>query len=61
MSTIFPEAIPLINIKTKTIVKAILTFFTFIGLPRYVQSDQGSNFMSVFSKIIIWKAKGVLQ
>ena len=45
-STRFPEAIPPRNIKTKTIVKAIVKFFTFICLPRSVQSDQGSNFMS---------------
>ena len=39
-STRFPEAIPLRNIKTKTIVKALVKFFTFVGLPRSVQSDQ---------------------
>ena len=45
-STRFPEAIPLRNIKTKTIVKALVKFFTLVGLPKSVQSDQGSNFMS---------------
>ena len=45
-STRFPEAIPLRNIKTKSIVKALVKFFTFVGLPKSVQSDQGSNFMS---------------
>ena len=45
-STHFPEAIPLRNIKAKTIVKALVMFFTFVGLPKYVQSDQRSNFMS---------------
>ena len=45
-STRFPEAIPLRNIKTKSIVKALRKFFTFVGLPKSVQSDQGSNFMS---------------
>ena len=45
-STRFPEAIPLRNIKTKNIVKALVRFFTFVGLPKSVQSDQGSNFMS---------------
>ena len=47
-STRFPEAIPLRNITTKTIVTALVKFFTFVGLPRTVQSDQGSNFMSEF-------------
>ena len=45
-STRFHEAIPLRNIKTKSIVKALIKFFTFVGLPKSVQSDQGSNFMS---------------
>ncbi len=46
MSTRFPEAIPLKNIKTKNIVKALTKFFTTFGLPKSIQSDQGSNFMS---------------
>ena len=42
--TRFPEEFPLMNIKTKTIVKALVKFFTFVDLPKSVQ---GSNFMSV--------------
>ncbi len=42
----FPEAIPLKNIKTKTIVDALMCFFTKFGLPREIQSDQGTNFTS---------------
>ena len=45
-STRFPEAIPLRNIKAKTICKSLTKFFTLVGLPKIVQSDQGSNFMS---------------
>ena len=45
-STLFPEAIPLRNIKTKTIVQALTKYFTLFGLPKSIQSDQGSNFMS---------------
>lgn len=45
-STTFPEAIPLRNIKAKTIVPALTKFFTLVGLPKSIQSDQGSNFMS---------------
>ena len=45
-STRFPEAIPLRNIKAKTTVKALTKFFTLVGLPASIQSDQGSNFMS---------------
>ena len=52
-STRFPEAIPLWNIKTKNIVKALVKFFTFVGLPKSVQSDQGSNFMSgIFQQVM---------
>ena len=52
-STRFPEAIPLRNIKAKTIVKALITVFTLVGLPKSSQSDQGSNVMSgVFQQVI---------
>ena len=52
-ATRFPEAIPLRNIKTKSIVKALIKFFTFVGLPKSVQSDQGSNFMSgIFQQVM---------
>ena len=52
-STRFPEAISLRNIKTKSIVKALIKFFTFVGLPKSVQSDQGSNFMSgIFQQVM---------
>ena len=52
-STRFPEAIPLRNIKGKTIVKALIKFFTLVGLPSSIQSDQGSNFMSgVFQQVM---------
>ena len=42
----FPEAIPLRNIKVKTIVKALIKFFSLVSLPKSIWSDQGSNFMS---------------
>ena len=45
-STRFPEAVPLRNIKAPTIVKHLVKFFTLVGLPKSLQSDQGSNFMS---------------
>ena len=45
-STRFPEAIPPRNISAKTNVKALIKFFTLVGLPKSIQSDQGSNFMS---------------
>ena len=45
-ATRFPEATPLRNIKARSIVKALIKFFTFVGLPKSIQSDQGTNFMS---------------
>ena len=52
-STRFPEDIPRRNIKTKNIVTALVKFFTFVGLPKSVQSDQGSDFMSgIFQQIM---------
>ncbi|XP_051888858.1 uncharacterized protein LOC127579869 isoform X2 [Pristis pectinata] len=49
----FPEAIPLRNIKAKTVSKALVKFFTLFGLPKEIQSDQGSNFMSkIFQQIV---------
>ena len=53
MSSRFPEAIPLRNITAKTVVEALVQFFTRYGLPKEVQSDQGSNFMSgVFQNVM---------
>lgn len=43
-ATRYPEAIPLRNITTKSVTKALIKFFTTFGLPKYLQSDQGSNF-----------------
>ena len=45
-STRFPEVIPLRTIKTNTILKALIKFFTHFGLPKSIQSDQGTNFMA---------------
>ena len=42
-STRFPEAIPLRSIKTNTILKALIKFFTLFGLPKSIQSDQGTK------------------
>ena len=45
-TTRYPEAIPLRNINTKTITKALLKYFTNFGIPKEIQSDRGSNFTS---------------
>ena len=52
-ATRFPEAIPLRNMKAKTIVKALIKFFSMVGLPRSIQSDQGTNFMyGIFQQVM---------
>ena len=52
-TTRFPEAVPLRNIKAKTVIDVLLIFFTRYGLPKEIQSDQGSNFMStVFQEVM---------
>lgn len=45
-TTRFPEAIPLSSIKAKVVIKELVKFCTIFGLPRVVQTDQGSNFTS---------------
>ena len=53
-STRFSVAIPLRNIKAKTIVKARIKFFTLVGLPKSIQSDQGSKKNSnIYSKMTL--------
>ena len=49
----FLEAIPMRNIKAKKIVSHLINFFTFAGLPKVIQSDLGSNFMSnIFKQVV---------
>ncbi|KAL3987989.1 helicase SRCAP [Sarotherodon galilaeus] len=52
-ATRFPEAFPLRTVKTKGIVKALTKFFSTFGLPRVIQTDQGTNFMSkIFAQVL---------
>ena len=52
-TTRFPEAIPLKNIKARTVSNALVIFFTLFGLPEEVQSYQGSNFMpGIFQQVM---------
>lgn len=45
-STRFPIAIPLRSINAKNVTEALVNFFTLVGLPKKIQTDQGSNFTS---------------
>uniref|UniRef100_A0A3B3H3T2 Gypsy retrotransposon integrase-like protein 1 n=1 Tax=Oryzias latipes TaxID=8090 RepID=A0A3B3H3T2_ORYLA len=52
-ATRFPEAVPLRTITATAVSKALVKFFTLFGLPRVIQTDQGTNFMSrVFSQVL---------
>ena len=52
-ATRFPEAIPLRKITTKVVLRELLGFFSMFGLPKIVQTDRGSNFMSrVFARAL---------
>ena len=52
-ATRYPEAIPLRTLRTKPVVKALTKFFSTFGLPKTVQSDQGTNFMSkLFAQVM---------
>ncbi|KAI2661490.1 Retrovirus-related Pol polyprotein [Labeo rohita] len=45
-ATRYPEAIPLRTIKAKKVMQEIIRFCSVFGLPKVIQSDQGSNFTS---------------
>lgn len=46
VATRYPEAVPLRKITSKAVIKALIKFFSTFGLPKIVQTDQGTNFMS---------------
>lgn len=53
MSTHFPEVFLVRKIRTLVVVKALTKFFSLFGLPKVVQTDQGSNFMSrMFAQVL---------
>ena len=45
-ATRFPEAIPLRNIEASTIADEMIKFFSRVGIPREILTDQGTNFTS---------------
>ena len=52
-ATRFSEAIPVTSIIASKISKALTKFFTLVGLPKEIQSDQRSNFMShLFQQVV---------
>lgn len=52
-STRYLAAYPLRNITTKMVVKALTQFISIFGVPKIVQTDQGSNFtFKVFANVL---------
>ena len=52
-TTRFPEAVPLRTILAKVVLREPLKFFSLFGLPKIVQTDHGSNFIShVFTHVL---------
>lgn len=52
-STRYPEVFPLSNIKAKTIVASLVNFFAKHGIPKVIQSNQGTNFTStLFGRVM---------
>ncbi|XP_030216443.1 uncharacterized protein LOC115546817 [Gadus morhua] len=52
-ATRYPEAIPLRTITASSVVKALTKFFSTFGLPRVLQTDQGTNFLSnLFNQVL---------
>ena len=52
-ATRYPEAVPLRSLKAKPVVKALVHFFSTFGLPKVIQTDQGSNFLSRLFKRVL--------
>lgn len=51
-ATRYPEAIPLRTIKTKKVFQELVKFCYVFGLPKVIQTDQGSNFTSkIFTQV----------
>ena len=52
-NTRYPAAYPLRAISTKAVVKALSQFIPVFGIPKVIQSDQGSNFSSrMFGQVL---------
>lgn len=46
LSTRYPAAYPLRSITTRSVLRSLTDFMSIFGIPRVIQSDQGTNFMS---------------
>ncbi|KAG8173350.1 hypothetical protein JTE90_016277, partial [Oedothorax gibbosus] len=49
MSSKYPDAIPVENLRSKTIVDVLLQIFSRMGFPKVLQTEQGTSFMSALT------------
>ncbi|GFT86966.1 retrovirus-related Pol polyprotein from transposon 412 [Trichonephila clavipes] len=49
MSSRYPDAIPVVNLCSTTVVNALLQIFSRMGFPKELQTDQGTSFMSALT------------
>ncbi|GFY33589.1 retrovirus-related Pol polyprotein from transposon 412 [Trichonephila clavipes] len=49
MSSRYPDAIPVANLYSTTVINALLQIFSRMGFPRELQTDQGTSFMSALT------------
>ncbi|GBL74840.1 hypothetical protein AVEN_243689-1 [Araneus ventricosus] len=58
MSSKYPDAIPVENLCSTTIVNALLQIFSRMGFPRELQTEQGTSFMSALTTEFLEKFGG---
>lgn len=52
-STCYPAAYPLRTVTTRSVVRALSQFISVFGIPKVIQSDQGTNFSShMFAQVL---------
>ena len=57
-ATRYPEAIPLRNVSSKVVADALIQYFSRVGIPDELVSDQGSNFLG-YLKTQLYEQLGI--
>ncbi|GBO13168.1 hypothetical protein AVEN_120204-1 [Araneus ventricosus] len=55
LSSKYPDAIPLADVKSTSIIDALIQVFSILGLPRELQMDLGTNFTSELTETFLEK------
>ncbi|GFS80802.1 retrovirus-related Pol polyprotein from transposon 412 [Trichonephila clavipes] len=51
MSSKYPDAVPMPDIASTTVVEALFQIFSRMGFPKEIQTDQGTSFMSILTSV----------